>query len=389
MKRNFKLYIMLLATSLFVACSTESTYCDLLDEKEQEGVVASMPELVDGTEQIVTRTSLIYDADAKKSLFSWQGGDQIGVFCSQDNGESGQQQFQTKSGSSGLWASFETLEGANAIVSPNVSYIAYRPYCSSLTDFTNYDVTYLDQTATANPQMANFYKATKASGLTDEEKAECMAAYKTSETNAASHLPAYDYLYSGAQQASEASVIHFQFNRAGVVTRFFLKSPAAIDYDSLALVIVGANDEPLTLTAKLDLTTALPGSITPVKKGKSQTLKFADNAYNMTTTSSDYYYNNIGYIVAYMMVAPVDFSDAKYTDAKLYVYLFGNSGSPATKKYYKSAPLNKPKLTPNMFYQWTSANQSEDTPIEFSEITIQDWEDDVLGNDNGKGTEGW
>lgn len=388
MKRNFKLYIMLLATSLFVACSTESTYCDLLDEKEQEGVVASMPELVDGTEQIVTRTSLIYDADAKKSLFSWQGGDQIGVFTLNQLGDP-QLNFKTIDDSNGLKAYFVTPEGANAVMSQEVSYIAYRPYCSTLTDFTKYDVTYLDQTATANPQMAKFYEATKSSSLTDEEKAECMAAYKASETAAARHLPEYDYLYTGAQQATERNSIHFQFNRAGVVTRFFLKSPAAIDYDSLALVIVGANDEPLTLTAKLNLTTALPGSITPVKKGKSQTLKFADNAYDMRNKTSDYYYNNIGYIVAYMMVAPVDFSDAKYTDAKLYVYLFGNSGSLATKKYYKSAPLNKPKLTPNMFYQWTSANQSEDTPIEFSEITIQDWENDVLDNDNGKGTEGW
>ena len=44
-----------------------------------------------------------------------------------------------------------------------------------------------------------------------------------------------------------------------------------------------------------------------------------------------------------------------------------------------------------MFYQWTSGDNTDDTAIIFDEISVQDWENDVIysNGEEGTGTSTW
>ena len=53
--------------------------------------------------------------------------------------------------------------------------------------------------------------------------------------------------------------------------------------------------------------------------------------------------------------------------------------------------LEKPNLTANMFYQWTSGENNGDPAIIFDHISVQDWERDVVysNGEEGTGTSAW
>jgi len=86
------------------------------------------------------------------------------------------------------------------------------------------------------------------------------------------------------------------------------------------------------------------------------------------------------------MIAPIDLRDAE----DISIYLKGHIGN--NTYYYKSkGELKKPNLTANMFYQWTSADNTDDGAIIFDEISVQDWERDVTysNGEEGTGTSIW
>ena len=344
---------------------------DVIEDSVFNGdeVYATLPELDYGN---ITRSALTYDYKEKKMHFSWDANDNIGVFAiNADAGRRQQMQFKLFDGAGSLAGSFASSDAdVQATIEKNKYYIAFRPY-SKEDNYAKLDVKYDAQTAKNFPKMKYF----PFDGNTNKD----IEKYNASEKAASAHLTYADYMVSSPEKAKMDHHCTFAFKRVGAVVRFYLKSPRAMVYDGLQLLVKGKK---FVHTGMLNATTR---TITPVTTGSYLDLTFLP-ALDMTNTNSDYYYNGKGYIVSYMMVAPIDLSDAE----NVILYLKGHVGN--TPYYYKAkGPLAKPNLKANDFYQWTSADNSDDGAIIFDEISVQDWERDVTysNGEEGTGTGSW
>lgn len=434
MKHSYK-YIFLILVLLLAACGSEedmvpttpqqeNSESSTTEDQDVEGVTVSMPEFIDGNNgnegnkdvsaTATSRSTLIYDSSAKKALFSWGDDDDEAYTCvfalnkdvtAVSYDEVTPIVFTRKEGQdkTALQCSFVGPEGVTALAQKDnagniINYIAFRPYPEKNKDI-NYltkSISYEGQTNSKNVEIKKYFTNT-----------DNYVAYNASERYAASHLGAYDYLVSEPTIASEEGNIFFNLKRVGVTARFYLKAPTAEVFEELQLVT--HNTQLFALQGTMDLSSMTVSgdnqtiSITPTKQSNVITLSYDYNAsdatnhpgLDMTDTSSEYYHNNVGYIVSYLMLPPVDLSTAVPTGSTNTVNLYlvsHTKADPTVKKFYKSANLATPNLTSNLFYQWTSANNANDPePIKFQEVTVQQWEDDTAVNNgtNGTGTEGW
>ena len=368
---KYKAYIGLLAIAAMMAsCSQDVIEGDAVYEGE---VYATLPEL--DYDNMVTRSSLIYNYSEKKMHFSWDSGDKIGVFAvNSDPARRQQIQYDLKGGAGTIAGSFDSYDtDVQASIEKNKSYLAFRPY-SKIGNYAKLDVKYDGQTAKAYPKMKYFPFSGNTNANADK--------YKASEAAASAHLTDADYMVAPPVVASMDHHCAFEFKRIGAVVRFYLKSPKAMIYDGIQLVAKGKK---FVLSGMLD---AEKRMITPVTTSTAMFLNFSSplDMSKPTSTSADYYYNGTGYIVSYMMIAPIDLRDAQ----DISIYLKGHIGS--TTYYYKSqGTLEKPNLTANMFYQWTSGENNGDPAIIFDHISVQDWERDVIysNGEDGTGTSTW
>lgn len=368
---KYKAYIGLLAIAAMMAsCSQDVIEGDAVYEGE---VYATLPEL--DYDNMVTRSSLIYNYSEKKMHFSWDSGDKIGVFAvNSDPARRQQIQYDLKGGAGTIAGSFDSYDtDVQASIEKNKSYLAFRPY-SKIGNYAKLDVKYDGQTAKAYPKMKYFPFSGNTNANADK--------YNASEAAASAHLTDADYMVAPPVVASMDHHCAFEFKRIGAVVRFYLKSPRAMIYDGIQLVAKGKK---FILSGMLD---AEKRMITPVTTSTAMFLNFSSplDMSKPTSTSADYYYNGVGYIVSYMMIAPIDLRDAE----DISIYLKGHIGS--NTYYYKSqGTLEKPNLTANMFYQWTSGENNGDPAIIFDHISVQDWERDVIysNDEEGTGTSTW
>lgn len=376
-----------LALMLLAACTDEATIAEDQAISLSDGVYAVMPQLknVNVGNGPHSRSTLHFDYTTGVMKFNWENNanECIGVFGYQLTASS--VRFDRELGEAtgaGIYSKFKSHDPGISI-QPSQNYISYRPYtiAKDLTDYKHVPVSFEGQTAIKNPLLPEYYKATY-DNLTAEQKATCLANYEASEKQASSHLGAYDYLASGVVQANASGGITFTLYRLPAVTRFFIKCPAEEVFDSLQVIVQGKE---FTLRGTMDMEQK---TITATKTSTVQTLKF-QGGFDMTNkaTNANYYKNSsdeyVGYIVAYMMFAPVNLTNA----TSLYIYLFGHD-SQNKKKYYRAKPSEKPDLTANKFYQWSTTNDS--SPILFEAVDMQQWETDAsYNNTNGNGTGAW
>lgn len=366
---RYKSYIGLLAiAALMASCSQDVIEGDAVYEGE---VYATLPELLDGN---VTRSALVYNYSEKKMHFAWDSGDKIGVFAINNDAARRQQiQYDLKQGAGTMAGSFDSYDtDVQAAIEKDKSYLAFRPY-SKIGNYAKLDVKYDEQTAKAYPKMKYF---PFPGGVNPDANAD---KYNASEAAASAHLTDADYMVAPPVVASVDHHCAFEFKRIGAVVRFYLKSPRAMIYDGIQLVVKGKK---FVLSGMLD---AEKRVITPVTTSTAMFLTFS-SPLDLTNTSSEYYYNGSGYIVSYMMIAPIDLTDAE----DISIYLKGHIGN--NTYYFKSqGELQKPNLTANMFYQWTSGENNGDPAIIFDHISVQDWERDVVysNGEEGTGTSAW
>ena len=351
---------------------TASCSQEVVEDSGFEGneVYATLPELEDGN--VITRSTLVYNPDENKVHFSWEDGDKIGVFAVNDDPSKRQQiQFDLKKGAGLSSGGFDSYDDAVQVIAKNNEYIAFRPYNSKENDYEKLDVKYNTQEASAFPKMKYY-------SFKGKNKAANATLYNESEKAASAHLGKADYMVALPVTALEDRHCSFEFKRMGAVVRFYLKCPREMKYEGLQLVAEGKK---FILEGQLD---AYNREIVPVVTGNVMNLAFSP-ALDMTDTSSDYYYNGSGYIISYMMIAPIDLRNAK----SLSIYLKGKING--NTYYYKSkGELEKPNLTANMFYQWTSADNTDNPAIIFDEISVQDWEEVIYSNgEEGTGTHIW
>ena len=366
---RYKSYIGLLAiAALMASCSQDVIEGDAVYEGE---VYATLPELLDGS---VTRSALVYNYSEKKMHFAWDSGDKIGVFAINNDAARRQQiQYDLKKGAGTMAGSFDSYDtDVQADIKKNQSYLAFRPY-SKIGNYAKLDVKYDEQTAKAYPKMKYFPFPGNVNPDANADK------YNASEAAASAHLTDADYMVAPPVVASVDHHCAFEFKRIGAVVRFYLKSPQPMVYDGIQLV---AKNKQFVLTGMLD---AQKRIISPVTTSTAMFLTFS-SPLDLTNTSSEYYYNGSGYIVSYMMIAPIDLTDAE----DISIYLKGHIGN--NTYYFKSqGELEKPNLTANMFYQWTSGDNNGDPAIVFDHISVQDWERDVIysNGEGGTGTGTW
>lgn len=371
------------ALMLLASCSNDEWLSTEPTDDNQKGVYAIMPELnnVNVSNGLLSRSTLQYDYIAKNTLFNWEEKDVIGVYSYKTTTPVipfTRKKDQTASTAALVNNIFLAPNDMQPIVSGQ-QYISYRPFSIGAQE----DITYTSMPITyANQQAADFAKM-KFYLTESKRQTPNYTEANASEKKASEHLGSFDYLASGETTANPNGGITFDMKRVGVVTRFYMKCPAAEVYDSLQLVAQGPQ---FTIEGTMN---AVEKTITPTKKSNRQTLLFKQNGVNesgvdMTVTTSDYYYNNVGYIVTYMMLAPIDLSGAQ----SLNIYLFSHD-SYGNRKYYRAIDVKKPNLTANMFYQWTSGNNTLAEPIQFEPISVEVWENDVNYQNNGTGTSGW
>ena len=365
---RYKSNIALFAVAAMMASCSQDVIEDSVSHGDE--IYATLPELEDGN--VITRSALIYNYGEKKMHFTWESGDKVGVFAVNDDASRRQQvQFDLTKGAGTIAGGFESSDESLRTIEKDKSYIAFRPY-SKEDDYAKLDVKYEGQKATAFPKMKYFPFTGNTAKNVDK--------YNESEKAASAHLALTDYMVSKSTKALADGHCAFEFKRIGAVVRFYMKSPNNIIYDGLQLVAKGKK---FIQTGILD---SEEMELIPLTTNNTMYLTFSPTL-DLSDENSDYYYKGAGYIVTYMMIAPIDLRDAE----DISIYLKGHDAA-GNSHYYKSkGKLEKPNLTANMFYQWTSADNSDDPAIIFDEISVQDWERDVIysNGDEGSGTENW
>lgn len=486
-------YMTLMAAVLLTACSDGENFAQK-SESSNLGYIGnrntiSMPLVVheenwDGNSGLESKSSLSYKYNTGRLLFEWFVGDKVGVYPLNYVDEGEKKRHDPKDSQCTAWEIYSvttTTEKSVGVFDENdesisthkdESYIAVSPFILDDTDYRDIPVTYVGQVQSASAKIGAYMKR----ATPDEEE-----SYVASEVEACSHLSTYDYLVDTERQATEdGGKMRFEMKRLSSIVRFYMKVPERIVFDSLQLYNPTKN---FTLTTTLDGSTGEYAE-EPTRKSHATSLKLNEFGFDYTicTADDDYYYNpTIRWVMlCYMMVAPIDLSEAETEQSSLYLIgrdplcytnvvdynaAWGTSISaetfatytPAqkiklydnvsdyntdnhksltegefnalpksdkmmvypdvaafnaakgkslssedfakltigqkitryTRKVYK-ATLAKKNLQADVLYQWSTANAAEDDPIEFQNITIQEWaEGPGFTNADGDGTADW
>lgn len=401
-----KFFLYMTAALMMAACSSEGDMLtptvedkDMVPEEPLTGVRASVPDVLMYGDEDLTRTSLTYSLAEKRMKFTWETGDNIGVFPTTSN-TAQQVEFSLTNeelivGANSVTGMFEPADENVEPLEVNTHYASYSPYLSyqnanskfNVSDpfgYNNVPVSYEGQRQAVNVNIQKFYDRNNST--------ESMDAYKASEIPACEHLGDYDYLVSDAT-TTELGGVHFNYSRLGGVVRFYFLVPAAEVFDELQLVNSEAN---FMLEGTMDV---MSNTLTATKTGHMLKLKLgpdsktSGDSFDMTKVdgnpvcAASYKLDKSNaYIIAYMMAAPIELASLKACT----LYLVGHkSSTDATKTYYK-ATLNKYDIPQDRVLQWTSTTLAPDDPITFSPITVQEWEaGTTFTNGDGNGTGGF
>lgn len=382
MKRLFTYIATLL---LFAACTSEET---VIENMTPDNVVRITAEIEDPKgigDEFVSRASLIYDDDTDVMEFKWGESDVIGVFTYTEHAQ--QQKFEQikDDANTDHLRTFKTQDGYLQ-VDPRQHYVAYMPYLASSTDYTKIPIDYTGQRQMKPVNFSNYWN-----DKTDKD-------YKDSQSDASSHLVGYDFQCSGITIPSNNGGIRFCMERMGAIVRFWIvvKPEFNYVYDELQLVnrtklfttkaLMNVEKQFLTFTEQSHIVNLKLG-----KDGEGFDMTEQSNDGNKSTTPFYDWYNGkyTGYLMVYMMLGPINLTGDDVENC--FIYLVAHEKADHEKKhYFKSSGLSKPNLTPNAFYKW-NVYPNEDTPIEVSEITVEEWREGTTfdNGNNGNGTATW
>lgn len=464
------------ATSFFAACSDSDIAGISLEEKEEtSSVTGTMVGIADfkageGDTDPVAKSQLYYDRVNSKLKFTWRTEDKIGIFP--NNIEGDQFAFVLDSETplieqdSYVTGKFDPADPLAVYpIQKTQKYFSYFPYTEGEFHYNAVPVSFGEpvQTQTANEQMYwyNLNKTNPDPKFLESEKA------------AAAHTSAYDFMVSDATSTEDAHV-HFDYKHLGAMVRFYMYCPGTpsntygtpgfdMYIDSLQVV----NDsKPFTVDATVNIEDK---TLTPTRTSRVMTLRFnpaidmtnydtnPDNPIlDKTKEDGSYYYwrkagtgNIYSYIMAYMMIAPIDLTGEEVDNSTLYLvtrkaryyadveaYNEGNGtdisaeafnalkkearmkvyidrdaynaaeGKSLTpeqfaalhpyekmkdyeRKIYAKNNMSKINFEAGKHYQWNVTDAGDDEPITFQEITIQEWEAATGWTNGGAGTEDW
>ena len=271
-------------------------------------------------------------------------------------------------------------------------YVAYSPFTAVDEDKNVIHVTYRNQIQKESVNMDAYYKRSQS----DEQ----MQAYLASEKEASAHLGKYDYMVSAAT-APEHGNMSFKFTRLGSIVRFYLRIPAEGFYDSIQVI---NKDAAFILDADMDITktnsseaftnpvTSHIVSLSFQKEKKEEGGNVSHSGFDLTDTPDNHYYGTPssgrrGYIIAYMMFAPINLNTANIGKSTLYLLGHDKNGN---KKYYRATDkLTKINIAQNKTQQWAPATLELDEPIDFVPVEVEIWKNDTNFDNDGTGTDDW
>ena len=424
MNKFFTYFVVLVATTLFAACSDNDIASIGSSEEGYSpkviGTMTSVAEFGAGEgdmDPLAGKSALYYDRKNSKLKFTWAEGDKTGVFAKDDVDHDQQVAFivdpesisEQEGSCSGV---FNPVDGSIQPIIANelyYSYFPYRDFSGGVFNYQHIPATFRGQVQTANERMRLNW---------GERTTEQLAAFLQSEKDAAAHVGAYDYMAASAT-ATAAAHVHFYYRHLATLIRFYMYCPGVTagtttkpqdDFfiDSLQVV----NDEAdFILDATVDISAATP-TFTSTKTSHTMSLKFNPSIdmsnvleddtkvtydyWRQTTTTGGYY----GYIMAYMMIAPIDLTEKP--NSKLYLY-----ARKAISYYADVAEYNEAKgesLTAEEFaalaksekiktfvrkayvatlsninfeagkhVQWNATGYDPEEPIHFDPVSLEGW----------------
>lgn len=396
-----KLFAYILASMTLAACTSEDMLVEEIDvqeptiEVDSTGVWVSKPQPIMSGFPIGSRSSLAFDKFAGNIMtFGWSASDNISVFKYEAEHPQPIQFVQTAGNSQGsLVCSIESADETIKYLLGNTEYVAYYPYHPK-EDFSDYsiNVKYTDQVQTASVDMRHYFD-TKETMTADNETARLnYQAYKDSEKNAAAHLNNYDYMCAPHTKTRAMGGITFPMKRMGAIVRFYIKYPVA-DKVYTELQLYNESEE-FTLEGTINVQNS---TLTPTKTSHVMKLKLGvdGNGFDIGTKADTNPFYKLGdggraYLVAYMMLGPVDLSTSAAHPRKTSIlYLIAHDKAvPANVHYYKAELKTQPNLYANILHQW-QLEGVDDTAIEFTETTVEEWSAGPGFYNDGKGTESW
>lgn len=361
-----------------------------------DAVIGIIPEMETDDED-VTRSTLIFSPTLRAMTFAWEQTDAIGVFPYEYAGSATTQQrfgiLPTEI--NGLSAKFKNDDDAIQMLKEGKQYVSYSPFSTVDENKNAVHATFRNQIQKESVNMDAYYKRAES---------DMMNAYLESEAKASAHLGKYDYMVSSATAPVDGKA-SFHFTRLGSIVRFYLRIPAEGYYDSIQVINKDAN---FIIDADLDITKsdAAKAFINPVTS-HIVSLAFrkdvTDGSGNVTgqngfdlydTEKNNPYYGKPpsslerrGYIIAYMMFAPINLKDDKIGQSTLYLLGHDKKGN---KTYYRAKDkLSKINIAQNKTQQWAPAELENDQPIDFVPVEVEIWKDDTNFDNNGTGTDEW
>lgn len=342
MKKIFT-YIALATVAVLTACSDDdiaqsSSVTDSLDKYAVTGTMVSSAEFEEGpgdVARISSKSQLYYDRINNKLKFTWTTGDKIGIFPEGEDEEDKDDQFPFILDSatplnvqdSYVTGVFEPFDKEAAypieVTKKYYSYFPFKAQTLETGDFTYnaVPISFEGQTQTTNEQMDYYWQALYGEEAYKEANKE---AFLESEKAATAHLAAYDYMIADATSTAAAHV-HLNYSHMASIVRFYMMTPVAANLglfiDSLQVYNSDAN---FTLDATMNI---VEKTLTPTKTSHVVSLKFEpsiDMTNNSDATKPSYHYWDRdypadGYIMAYMMLAPINLNLPEVDNSKLYM----------------------------------------------------------------------
>ena len=393
-------YLFILMAFAFAACASDSDLLpigegdtDIMMPEETEGVYGNTP-MLEYAGVPITRSSLTYDYNTKRLLFSWEDDDVVGVLPEGDN-QSQQINYEISEIISPLRARFIQADpGVTHEIQKGNKYFSYKPAIK------NYDgssseipVSFDNQYQDSYVNMKDYWDSLKENKGNGDE-------YKASEVKASKYLPKFNFEVSSGVSPSDNN-IYFNYTRLSSFVRLYLKVTEEATYDS---IIILNKDADFFIKGTMDISESdAAKSFKPTETRHYVTLRLGDRTeengvvkykgFKMwndenTEDKCDMWSatKEAGYIVAYMAFAPIKLKDLPN---QCTLYLLGHDEN-NNKKYYRAKdPLSRYDIDQNVTLQWAPAKNTIDDPIEVIPVDVEKWKSDMTFDNEGTGTEDW
>lgn len=382
-----KIFLLMALPLLLAACSTTltediETPAEPEEEQQMVGSIVTTPEFNYVQTLPGSRSTFVYDYEKRVMRSSFVVGDKLGIFAyGLPNNKEQEADIVPQSDLAGHFQTPEEFP-----LELNKQYVAYMPFIPGDFDSNSIPVTFKGQRQANNNKM--FYYP----NFSGNNKSGYEALYYESEKDASQHLEKLDYRGTMPTKPNAFNHVYMSMIRLGAVGRFYLKCPGEFFFDQLQFV---ADKECFTEDGYIVL--GPTPYIKPTNMTHIMALDLGTDPYDPAiqnhagwdmykSADNKSYYNDVGYMICYIMMAPVDLSKRTLT-----LFLIAHEKeSPYTKHYFKASIKNtqRPNLRADDFYQWTLV-PDQDKPITFEEVTVQEWATGTAFTNGDTGTEGW